>query len=113
MPAFSYFLYLYQGSWNLDFENRDRLALPLHDDVAQGSDVVLPREPGPGRVAHDKAGFVFLVEGLQARPQVHVVADHRVAHDRRRPDIAGDHVAGIDADANIALGHPRARPPLL
>ena len=43
-------------------------------------------------------------------PEVHGVADHGVAHDRVRPDVAGDHRPGVDADADVELGPPLAPP---
>src|SRR5262245_1669026 len=67
-------LHLNKGSFNLDLEDRYRLALALDDDVAERAHVVGSRQPGPGGVADDNPGLVILVQRFQPGPQVHVVA---------------------------------------
>src|SRR5450759_821967 len=100
----------HQGSWNLYFENLHGLALALDHDVAEGPYLKVTREPRARGLADDNAGLVFLVQRFQPGPQVYVVADYRVTHDGGRPDVTRDHVAGVDADANIKLRHPLAEP---
>ena len=47
-----------------DLKNRDRFALALHDDVAEGMDIILPLEPRPRELADDDPRRVVLVERL-------------------------------------------------
>ncbi len=63
----------------LEDSHRPRLA--LDHDVAQRADVVVPFEPDSGCVANDNAGLVVLIQRFEPRAEVHVVADHGVAHD--------------------------------
>ena len=43
----------------------------------------------------------FLVEGFQPGREVHGIADHGVFLAARRADIAGDHFAEMNADADL------------
>ena len=69
------------------------LRLAFDDDVAERPEIVVVRQSGPGVLADDNPRPVLLVQRFEPRPEVHGVADHRVAHDRVRADIAGDHRA--------------------
>ena len=90
----------------LNLEDRHGLALALHGHRAQRTDIILPFQQRPGRLADDDPGAVLLVQRLEPGAQVHRVADHGVAHDRVGADVAGHHLAAVDADADV-----QARPP--
>src|SRR5689334_13323624 len=51
--------------------------------------------------ADDDGGAVALVGAFQPAGDVHGIADHRVVQPNLRTDIADQHVAGIDADADF------------
>ena len=80
----------------------------LDGDVPESPDGVVVLQSSPGGVANDNPRAKVLVQRLQPRPQVHVVADDRVAHDRPRADVAGDHLPRIHADTDIEGTFPSA-----
>ena len=65
-----------------------------------------------GVLADQDAGAVGLVQRLDARGEVHRVADHGVVEAGRRAHVADDHRPGVDADADADLGQSHG-PPLL
>ena len=46
----------------------------------------------------------MLAGALQARGEVHAVADDRVVHPLRAADVAGDDEVGVEADAHVEGG---------
>ncbi len=60
----------------------------------------------PGGIADDNPCPVLLVQRFQPGTEVHRVTDDGVAHDRVRPDVAGNHRSAVDADADIELRLP-------
>src|SRR4030095_5319840 len=102
----------YASCW-FDLKYRDGLTLALHDNVTERMDIITSFQPGSCRLADDDPRSVVLVQRLQAGAEIDGIADHGVAHDRLRADVAGDHVAGVDADADIEPGLALARPLLV
>src|SRR5215211_2154667 len=72
----------------------DRIELSHRDAVARGH---------ARRMPNDDRGAVDLVHALEAACEVHRVAEGRVVQPRRRPDIADDRGAGLNADADAQL----------
>ena len=95
------------GRGPTDLENRDRLRLALDDDVAERAKRVSAASAA-SRVASLMIIRVpyCLFSDSSRDAEVHGVADHRVAHDRLGPDVAGDHRPGVDADADVEVGEP-------
>ena len=79
--------------FSFDLENRHRLGLALHHDVAER-----PKEVSAGQrvacsLADDNPSPVLLVQRFEPRAEVHRIADDGVAHDGLGPDVARDHRA--------------------
>src|SRR3954464_3923552 len=72
----------------------DRVELSRRDAVARGH---------ARRMPDDDRGAIDFVHALEAACEVHGVAERRVVQPRRRPDIADDRGAGLDADADAQL----------
>ena len=87
------------------------LVLPLTTTSPSGLRVNVPVQAAARRVADDNPSAVLLVQRFEPRSEVHGVADHRVAHDLVRPDVAGDHRSGVDADPDVER-RPALRRPL-
>ena len=61
------------------------------------------------RLPHDDRHLVALGEALEARGEVHAVAQHGVVQARGRADVARDHARGVEAHADLRdAGRPRA-----
>src|SRR3954469_16205769 len=84
-----------------DLEDRDRLGFAFDENVAERTKLIRTAQPLARRIADDNPSAVLLVERFEPRSQVDRVANHRVAHDRVRPDVAGNHRPRVDADADV------------
>ena len=83
-------------------EQPHRLRAPAHAhavDFARERKLVLHRQVGV--LAHQDVGAVFLVQVLDARGEVHRVADHGVVEAAGRAHVADHHRPGVDADADV------------
>src|SRR5918993_1497469 len=76
-------------------EDRNGFALSLDRHTAKGAKIVRAGQTTARGVADDNPRFVILVQRLQPRAEVHIIADDGVAHDRRGPDVPRDHVSRI------------------
>src|SRR5579872_5654166 len=80
-------------------EDLDRLSLALDRDAVEPAQ----HEAAPGgarrRFADQDPAAVYLVGTLEARGQVHRIADYRVVQPRLGSHVADDRVAGVDANA--------------
>src|SRR5690606_13890177 len=76
-------------------------ALYLHGAERAGGDSFAGAERGERGGGGDDVGAVVRVarEALQARGDVHAIADHRIVEPAERTDVAGDDARGVDADA--------------
>src|SRR5438093_1547258 len=86
------------------FEDRDRMRLPFHDDVAERPELILALQSLACGVANDNPSAELLVERLEPRAQIDRIANHRIAHDRLASDVPGDHRTGVDSDADVEPG---------
>ena len=67
-------------------------------------------DQGLGVLADDNAGFVHLVEALQARAQVDLVPQHPIGEAVARAQVADQHGAGVDPGARVQHGAPGRGP---
>ena len=83
---------------------------PLDLHRRQRREVCRGQELRLRRAAHQNRGAELLVQRLDARRDVHRVADERIGHPLVAADVAGNHRATVDADAvpqrGFAGGHP-------
>src|SRR5690606_21018413 len=82
---------------HLRHEDPDRLGATRDGGAGQLEEPVLAAAPG-GPLADDDRDLVLPGQALEARGEVHRVADDSVGAPQRRPHVADAHDTGIDAD---------------
>jgi hypothetical protein len=73
----------------------------VHDHLSDRRERERAVERGGRRARHQHQRAELLVELLDPRGEIDRIAVHRVGHAVARPDVAGDDLAGVDADAII------------
>src|SRR5436309_3037847 len=74
---------------------------PLDNQVVDLTNTVSAAQFAQRMLAHENVRRVRFACALQARGQVHAIADDGVIHALRRPDVARHYVVGVEADSHV------------
>src|SRR5690606_17239622 len=84
-----------------DLVRHHRLLATFDRDFLHRAQLEVVLDQLVGVLADEDGDAELLRRGLETRGEVHAVADDRVLHSLFATDVAGDHLARVDADAGL------------